>query len=122
MKEKEIIKIPKIELHCHLDGSLSKDFIESRLDRAVSDGELSVSENCGSLNEYLEKFDLPVKCIQDEEGLEAAGYDVLKSMKKENVCYGEIRFAPLLSVTEDMDTKKVIEALLMGMEKGKEDK
>ena len=121
MKEKELIKIPKIELHCHLDGSLSKEFIESRLKRQVDDGDLSVSENCGSLNEYLKKFDLPVKCIQDEEGLKAAGYDVLKNMKKENVCYGEIRFAPLLSVTKNMNTKKVIESLLMGMEKGKKD-
>lgn len=121
MKEKELIKIPKIELHCHLDGSLSKEFIESRLKRQVDDGVLSVSENCGSLNEYLKKFDLPVKCIQDEEGLKAAGYDVLKNMKKENVCYGEIRFAPLLSVTKNMNTKKVIESLLMGMEKGKKD-
>ena len=121
MKGKELIKIPKIELHCHLDGSLSKEFIESRLKRQVDDGDLSVSENCGSLNEYLKKFDLPVKCIQDEEGLKAAGYDVLKNMKKENVCYGEIRFAPLLSVTKNMNTKKVIESLLMGMEKGKKD-
>ena len=61
MNEKELIKIPKIELHCHLDGSLSKEFIESRLKRQVDDGDLSVSENCGSLNEYLKKFDLPVK-------------------------------------------------------------
>lgn len=121
MKENRLIKIPKIELHCHLDGSLSREFIESRLKRQVDDRDLSVSENCGSLNEYLEKFDLPVKCIQDEEGLKAAGYDVLKNMKKENVCYGEIRFAPLLSVTKNMNTKKVIESLLMGMEKGKKD-
>ena len=29
----------------------------------------------------------------DEKGLEGAGYDVLKSMSQENVCYAEIRFA-----------------------------
>jgi len=40
MKGKELIKIPKIELHCHLDGSLSKEFIESRLKRQVDDGDL----------------------------------------------------------------------------------
>ena len=26
-----IIKLPKIELHCHLDGSLSREFVEKML-------------------------------------------------------------------------------------------
>ena len=38
----ELKKLPKIELHCHLDGSLSREFIGTRLGRAVSVRELSV--------------------------------------------------------------------------------
>ena len=53
--------------------------------------------------------------------LEEAGYDVLRSMKQENVIYSEIRFAPLLSETEDMNCNKVIEAVLKGLERGKKD-
>ena len=121
MTTEELTALPKVELHCHLDGSLSRGFIEKRLGREVSQRELSVSEDCRSLNEYLEKFDLPGKCIMDETGLKEAGYDVLKSMKQENVCYAEIRFAPLLSETPDMNCNKVIEALLAGLEKGKRD-
>ena len=121
MTRDKLTVLPKVELHCHLDGSLSREFIERRLNRKVSQSELSVSDDCRSLNEYLEKFDLPGKCIMDEEGLSDAGYDVLKSMKQENVCYAEIRFAPLLSETEDMNCAKVIEALLVGLEKGKKD-
>ncbi len=121
MTIKELTALPKVELHCHLDGSLSHGFIEKRLGRKVSQSELSVSEDCRSLNEYLQKFDLPGKCIMDETGLKEAGYDVLKSMKQENVCYAEIRFAPLLSETPDMNCNKVIEALLAGLEKGKRD-
>ena len=121
MTRDKLTVLPKVELHCHLDGSLSREFIERRLNRKVSQSELSVSDDCRSLNEYLEKFDLPGKCIMDEEGLSEAGYDVLKSMKQENVCYAEIRFAPLLSETEDVNCEKVIEALLAGLEKGKKD-
>lgn len=65
-----IIKLPKIELHCHLDGSLSREFVEKRLGRTVQEAELSVSDDCTSLAQYLEKFDLPGQCIQDEKGLE----------------------------------------------------
>lgn len=86
-----IIKLPKVELHCHLDGSLSREFVEKRLGRTVQEAELSVSDDCTSLAQYLEKFDLPGQCIQDEKGLEGAAYDVLKGMHRENVVYAEIR-------------------------------
>ena len=121
MTTEELKALPKVELHCHLDGSLSREFIESRLGRAVQPEELSVSDDCTSLAEYLEKFSLPGQCIMDEKGLEGAGYDVLKSMSQENVCYAEIRFAPLLSETESMNCRSVIEALLKGLERGKKD-
>lgn len=121
MTREELITLPKVELHCHLDGSLSQEFIEKRLGRTVCQEELSVADDCTSLAEYLEKFDLPGKCLMDEEGLEEAGYDVLKGMSKENVCYAEIRFAPLLSETEQMNCAKVIEAVLKGLERGREE-
>ena len=57
----------------------------------------------------------------DEQGLAEAGYDVLSSMSQENVCYAEIRFAPLFSETGDMNCSKVIEALLSGLERGKKE-
>ena len=121
MTREDIVKLPKVELHCHLDGSLSREFVEKRLGRQVGKEELSVSNDCTSLAEYLEKFDLPGQCLQDEEGLEEAGYDVLRSMKQENVIYSEIRFAPLLSETDDMNCNKVIEAVLRGLERGKKE-
>ena len=114
-----IIKLPKIELHCHLDGSLSREFVEKRLGRTVQEAELSVSDDCTSLAQYLEKFDLPGQCIQDEKGLEGAAYDVLKGMHRENVVYAEIRFAPLLSENERMSCERVIEATIKGLERGK---
>lgn len=121
MTEEALKALPKVELHCHLDGSLSKAFLEKRLKRTVSDEEIHVAEDCRSLQEYLEKFDLPGECIQDEEGLKEAGYDVLKQMKEENVCYAEVRFAPLLSTMKGLDCRQVIEALIAGMEQGKAD-
>ena len=121
MTTEELIKLPKIELHCHLDGSLSQKFIERRLGRTVKKEELGVSKDCASLAEYLEKFALPGQCLTNETGLWEAGYDVLETMSREHVIYAEIRFAPLLHVSGSMGTKQVIEALLNGLEKGKKD-
>ena len=49
MTRDELVALPKVELHCHLDGSLSRNFIEKRLGRKVSQEELSVSDDCRSL-------------------------------------------------------------------------
>ena len=66
MTKEELKQLPKVELHCHLDGSLSREFIEKRLGRQVSQEELTVSDDCTSLAEYLEKFDIPGRCLMDE--------------------------------------------------------
>ena len=46
MTKEELKQLPKVELHCHLDGSLSREFIEKRLGRQVSQEELTVSDDC----------------------------------------------------------------------------
>ena len=117
MTNEQLKALPKAELHCHLDGS----FMESRLGRRVQPEELSVSDDCTSLAEYLEKFSLPGQCIMDEKGLESAGYDILRTMSQENVRYAEIRFAPLLSENSGMNCRAVIEAILKGLERGRAD-
>ena len=101
MTQEELLRLPKVELHCHLDGiSQFRNLSKKGWEDPVKKEELSVSDDCTSLAEYLEKFDMPCQCLKDEEGLEEAGYDVLKSMSREHVCYAEIRFAPLFSETD----------------------
>ena len=63
MTIEQLKALPKAELHCHLDGSLSRPFIEKRLGRTVRPEELSVSENCTSLNEYLENLTFPADVL-----------------------------------------------------------
>ena len=80
-----IANLPKLDLHCHLDGSLTKDIIEGHLGRAVSDEELTISEQCRSLTEYLKKFDLPVQCLQDAAGLSDGAYRFVEEIAKEKI-------------------------------------
>lgn len=112
-------KIPRIDLHCHLDGSLTRTCIEELLGRNVTREELQVSPDCKNLAEYLEKFVLPLACLQDEKGLKRAGYDFMESAARDQLSYVEVRFAPLLSTQEGLTSGKIIEAVLEGLEKGK---
>lgn len=110
----------KVELHCHLDGSLSPSYIRSQLGEDITLSQLQVSEECRNLAEYLEKFDLPLLCMQTEEGLRRAGYDFIQSCAAENVQYVEVRFAPMLSLQKGLSPEHVIQAVLEGLEQGKQ--
>ena len=90
-------RLPRLDLHCHLDGSLSQGCIEELLGRSVKLEELQADMDCQSLAEYLEKFEIPLECLQTEKGLERAGYDFMKSAAADHVNYIEARFAPLFS-------------------------
>ena len=117
----DIKTIPKLDLHCHLDGSLTKAMMERHLGKTIPEDALTVSEDCTSLTEYLEKFDLPVQCLQDEAGLEDGAYTFVEEIAKEHVEYIEVRFAPMLSVHENLSCAKVIESVRKGMERAKAD-
>lgn len=120
-KKEKSNSIPRIDLHCHLDGSLSQGCIEALLGRTVSREELQVAPDCRDLAQYLEKFDLPLLCLQNPEGLKRAGFDFMENVAKDRLQYVEARFAPLLSKNDTMGTAKVIESVLEGMEKGKKE-
>lgn len=119
VKKDRIDSLPKIDLHCHLDGSITLSCLESLLGRKVEKEEVQVSSDCQNLAEYLEKFDLPLSCLQTEEGLRSAGRDFLLSLKEDNIKYAEVRFAPLLSVNDRLNCKRVIESVLEGLEQAR---
>ena len=75
--------MPKIELHCHLDGSVSLPLIQKLMQQEKKEPlgleelrkKLVAPMDCSSLAEYLEKFELPLGCLQTKEGLSAAAHD-----------------------------------------------
>ena len=68
-----ISNLPKIDLHCHIDGSLSPFFVKETLHLKdhpdVVAQCLRAPEDCQSLTEYLKCFDLPIKCLQTADAI-----------------------------------------------------
>lgn len=117
--------IPKLDLHCHLDGSFSTDFVRSALNFDESDevllNKLQAPAICSGLAEYLERFDLPISCLQTADNISAGVYDVVKNASREGVKYIEIRFAPTCSLNSSLDYKDIYEAAIKGSENAKRD-
>lgn len=120
----KIENLKKYDLHCHLDGSLRAVTIQKlarELGRELPDeaelaGLLQVQPDCRSLKEYLMKFDLPLSCLVTRESFRTAVREVIRDASLENTVYMEIRFAPLLSVHEQLSVREIIEGALAGME------
>ncbi|MCD8204470.1 MAG: adenosine deaminase [Coprobacillus sp.] len=109
-----------IDLHLHLDGSLSLDEIMhlcemNKVEPPKSlESALRVSSDCKSLEEYLTKFDFPLTLLQNEESLVYAFYSLVKRLYKRGYIYIEIRFAPLLHTKGGMSIDEVVEAAIKG--------
>lgn len=117
MKE-ELINVPKVELHLHLDGSVSLDLLEKW--SGLSHDEvirLATSNNDNSLKEYLEHFNFINKYLQTKENLELASYTLGSDLEKENVIYAEVRFAPLLHTNLGLTPEEVIDSIIKGFSK-----
>ena len=114
-------KLPKIDLHCHLDGSLSLSCIQNILNKNISIKDLSVDDDCKNLTEYLNKFNLPLQALQTPIGLKNGSYNFIKELTKENIKYIEVRFAPQLSINEKLSQEEVVNCVIEGLEAGKKD-
>ena len=120
-----------IDLHVHLDGSLSPDtvryladmqnisLIEGKDNKDIStlelDKKLKINENCHNLKEYLEKFDFTLPLLQSEWSIEQSVYRLLKEQSYQGLIYSEIRFAPQLHTRNGLSMRKVVLAALKGL-------
>ena len=122
-------KLPKTDLHCHLDGSLRLDTILDlarkhkvklpTFDRAELFSMLYAGESCNSLDDYLKAFDITLSVMQTEEGLERTAYELAEDAWRENVRYIEVRYSPLLHTREGLRPAQVVEAVVRGLRQAK---
>jgi len=124
-----IEKLPKTDLHCHLDGSLRLDTILDlarkqhvalpTFDRADLFQLVYAGEKCNSLEDYLQGFDVTLSVMQTEDALERIAFELAEDAWKENVRYLEVRYCPLLHTREGMRPATVIEAVMRGLRAAK---
>ena len=123
-----IEKIPKTDLHLHLDGSLR---LPTLIDLARKNGvalpawdeaglrRLVFKSQYADLTEYLQGFAYTTAVLQTPEALERVGYELVQDNQAEGVRYIEVRFAPQLHQNSRMSSIDVMAALDRGLARGK---
>lgn len=111
----EIKLLPKVELHLHLDCSLSYDVVK-KIDPSITLDDYKENfiapGKCSDLNVYLSKTTASLKLMQTEEHLRWVTRDVYEQLEADNVIYAEIRFAPLLHIQQGLTPQQVVEIII----------
>lgn len=119
--------IPKygmIDLHVHLDGSLSFKMagelakmqgMETKSARDLK-SLMVAPKDCRDLNDYLTKFEYPLELLQTESAITYSVYELLKIQKSQGIAYSEIRFAPQLHTRRGLKQEQVVAAAVKGLQ------
>jgi len=124
-----LLRLPKTDLHCHLDGSLRLDTVIElarkqgvalpTFDRGELHQMLAAGDHVASLDDYLRAFDITLSVMQVEDALERCAYELAEDAWRENVRYLEVRYSPLLHTQQGMRPAQVVEAVLRGLRMAK---
>ena len=107
-----LLDLPKVELHLHLDCSLSFNIVsELRPEITLEDykRDFIAPLKCDDLADFLKRASSGISLMQTEYELESVVEDLFDQLKKENVILAEIRFAPLLHCEKGLTAENVVD-------------
>jgi adenosine deaminase len=131
MLTRELVgRLPKAELHVHLDGCLRPDTMialarQARVPLPTQNPDalrrFMRVDDATDLEDYLRRFDFTIPLLQTPEAIEQVAYEMVEDAARDNVRYLEVRYCPELSRQRDLSLDEVIAAELRGFARGERD-
>lgn len=117
-------RLPKAELHCHLDGSvrpetlldLAREYgVTLPRDHADALRDYMTVRDARTLEDYLARFEVTLSVMQHADALERIAYELGEDAQRDGVWYIEVRFSPVLNVQQGLELHEVVEAVASGL-------
>jgi adenosine deaminase len=131
MLTRELIgRLPKAELHTHLDAALRP---ETMIELARGTGfDLPAHEpealrrfmrvdDAANLEDYLKRFEYTIPLLQSAEAIERVSYEMVEDAARDTIRYLEVRYCPWLSRRRGLSMERALEAELAGLERGEKE-
>jgi len=122
MTRDELNALPKVELHLHLDCSMSFESVHALVPGMTPEryrAEFLAPKKCKNLVDYFRYLAPPLALLQTREALRIQTIDLMRQLAADNVIYAEMRFAPQLHRQTGLTTDEVVEAVLAAVEEGR---
>src|SRR5580765_7071174 len=114
-------RLPKAEIHCHLDGCLRPRTVlelseaqgsklPTRKLRALTHL-LQAGKRTRNLADYLKIFDTTLSVMQDKDALYRVAYELAEDAAAENVRHLEVRYSPILHRKRRLAWEDIIEQI-----------
>ena len=126
-----IQKLPKAELHCHLDGSIRIDTILDLAqkhkitlpshNRDSLSSILEIGNNISNLEDYLSRFEITLSVMQNPNALTRTSYELGEDCWHDGIRYLEVRYSPILHTEAGMTLSETVEAVKQGLKKAEND-
>jgi adenosine deaminase len=110
----DLALLPKIELHLHMDVSLSFEAVahlSPGVTREEYQRDFCAPKKCKNLAQFLERSHKGYRLMQSEESLRHVTRDVFRQWSDDGVIYGELRFAPLLHLEKGLTAERVVQTV-----------
>lgn len=120
-------RLPKAELHVHLDGSLRADTLNAlAFERGVplpctDVGELESYmrvDDARNLEDYLARFGITLSVMQDADALERIAHELVIDSAEDGIRYVEVRYCPALNIDGGLSLDDVVLAVDRGLRRG----
>ncbi|TNE51957.1 MAG: adenosine deaminase [Bacteroidetes bacterium] len=120
----DITKLPKIELHVHLDCSLSLEVVQKLRPEITADTyrqTFVAPPKCRDLSDYLTRAAAGISLMQTTDALRQVTLDLFRQLKADGVVYAEIRFAPLEHIQYGLKPGEVVSAVGGAIKEGQQE-
>ncbi len=109
-----LTRLPKVELHLHLDCSPSLAWARRFLPDLTPElfrQEFQLTQKCRDLSVFLSRIPKVLDLMQQTQALNLAVDDLFDQLAADGVVYAEIRFAPLLHLEAGLAPDQVVAAV-----------